>query len=124
MPMTTRFDLEAGVRYHTVTGELTIELIQAQLAETYAHPDFRTDQHSVWDIREAEIAVSPEEVHSLAVAVSEAFPGSEQVKAALVVSQDLHYGMSRMYQQVLEGESPHSVGVFREMDEALIWLEI
>ena len=122
MPMTTRFDLGAGVRYHTVTGELTVELIKAQLAETYAHPDFRTDQHAVWDIREAEISVTPEEVYGLAVAVSEAFHGSQEVKVALVVSQDLHYGMSRMYQQILNGESPHSVGVFRDMDDALAWL--
>ena len=123
MPMTTRFDLEAGVRFHTVTGELTIEIILAELSETYAHPDFRAGQHAVWDLTDANGSVSRKEIRSLAAAVRDAFPGAEQVRVAVIVSRDVHYGISRMYEQILDDDAPIRIGVFRDEDEALGWLD-
>ena len=123
MPMTTRFDLETGLRFHTITGEVTLEGIREWLMETYAHPDFKAGQHAVWDLTEAHGSVSRKEIRSLAAAVSEAFPGAEQVKVALIVSREVHYGISRMYEQILDEDAPIRIGVFRDRDEALIWLD-
>ena len=123
MPMTTRFDLEAGVRFHTVTGEVTLELIREWLMGTYAHPDFVAGQHAVWDLTEAQGSVSRKDIRCLAAAVKEAFPGAEQVKVALIVSRDVHYGISRMYEQILDDDAPIRIGVFRDQDAALNWLD-
>ena len=42
-------------------------------------------------------------------------------KLAIVVSQDLAFGMARMYQMLTEAHVP-SVQIFRDLDQAKAWL--
>ncbi len=46
----------------------------------------------------------------------------EGCRLAIVASEDLVYGMARMYEMQV-GALPPSVGVFRDMAEAEAWLE-
>jgi hypothetical protein len=120
--MTIEFDPEAGVRFHIVEGEVTVEMVRRWLGETYAHPEFNPDHHAIWDLREASGTISHGEIRALAAAVSESFPGRQRVRVALVVQRDLHYGLSRTYEQLLDEEGPVEIGVFRETAKALLWL--
>ena len=42
--------------------------------------------------------------------------------AAFVVSRDEHYGLVRMYEQLMDSRSSSKVMVFRDRDKALSWL--
>jgi hypothetical protein len=42
-------------------------------------------------------------------------------RRALVITNDVLFGMARMY-QLLKDESPDELQIFRNMDEALQWL--
>lgn len=42
-------------------------------------------------------------------------------KAAFVVSKEVHYGLSRMYQQLMK-DVDHQVDVFRDIEKAKKWL--
>lgn len=48
---------------------------------------------------------------------------SGENKAALIVSQDIDYGMSRMYQILMEDITPGEISVFKNIDEAEEWIE-
>ncbi len=41
-----------------------------------------------------------------------------------VVARDLDYGLTRMYQQLLESQSLGEVQVFRNFDKAVNWLSV
>ena len=43
-------------------------------------------------------------------------------KAALVVSPDLEFGMSRMYQMMMEGATSSKVEIFKDTNEAQEWI--
>lgn len=43
-------------------------------------------------------------------------------RLALVLSKDLAFGMARMYQMLTESTTKN-VGVFRDIDEANVWLQ-
>jgi hypothetical protein len=45
-------------------------------------------------------------------------------KRAFVVSSDLHYGLSRMFATYREISSGQTTMVFRDMREAIAWLEL
>ena len=50
-------------------------------------------------------------------------PYGTGARRALVVTNDLVFGMARMY-QILSDESPDEFEIFRKLDDALLWLEI
>ena len=44
-------------------------------------------------------------------------------RAALVVSDNFDYGMSRMYQMMMEGSTSSEVVVFKDINKAKEWIE-
>jgi hypothetical protein len=44
------------------------------------------------------------------------------MKTALVVSNRIHYGIARMYEQNLEATSKSEIMVFRDLESAIQWI--
>lgn len=123
MDVTTRVDQESNCRYHTIQGEITLVRLRNVLAGVYAHPDFRPDSSSLWDLREATTRhISASEVQSIAGMVKKHWGTRGNPRSALVVSTDLDYGMARMYELLMEGDIAPEVRVFRDLEEAEDWL--
>jgi hypothetical protein len=77
---------------------------------------------SLWDMSEAEITLSEEEIKALSALVGANWGKSGAVKSAIVVSEDLAYGLARMYQAHLSGSAPSPVLITRDLQEARRWL--
>lgn len=122
MPITTHIDSETGDRTHTATGNLTVENVQATLSEVYTRPDFRSDAAALWDLREATGDFPTEDVRHLVDFVTKLVGDGDQGKVAIVVSSDLGFGMSRMYETILGGQTRKPMKVFRDLDDAQSWL--
>jgi hypothetical protein len=106
----------------TVIGIPTIEeLIHA--FENFMKHD--VTPYLLWDFTDADLSQitqkGMEEI--IAVAKSKAHL-RKNGRTALVVSQDLSFGLSRMYETLSKiREHPISHFVFRDMDKALTWLK-
>jgi hypothetical protein len=123
MEITTRIDGENNLRTHAVKGVINVRELKGKMEKYYKSPEYDPDMNSLWDLSGADFRdVKPEHVRSLAEMVSRSWGGTGS-KAALVVSQDLGYGLSRMYEMLLSGISSSNVMVFRSTDEAGKWLE-
>jgi hypothetical protein len=123
MAIETRIDRSADIRIHTASGELTFDELRATLQALYSSPDFRPEQHVLWDLREAVLTrFSLAEVRDIADLVAEHRGTADPARAALVVSRDVDYGMARMFEQVLAGGSETNVRVFRDLQEAMAWI--
>ena len=55
-------------------------------------------------------------VQSIMEFVSRQWGLAGKSKAAFVVAHDLDFGMSRMYQALMEGATASKIAVFRDMD--------
>jgi hypothetical protein len=121
MKLETQIDTEVGIRRHRVTGPLDTGAIADALRELRARPDYDPSLPALWDLRDAEIDVSAEEVRRLADVV--AGLGRLPVRTALVVSRPAAYGLARMYDQLVESKAFREGAVFYSLEEALAWLD-
>ena len=121
MELTTTFSAEYDLRVHTSRGELVLEELLETLRSLYESPEFRPEQNSLWDVREARLeGLSSDQVKRIGDLVSGHWGKQAAPKSALVASKDLAFGLARMYEARLESRG--QVRVFREMEEALSWL--
>jgi len=122
MPIETEYDAKAGLRIHTVSGDFSFDELRETLETLYSHPGFDPDADSLWDLRRAKVDFSAKDVRVLAEFVATNWGGGGQSRAVIVASKDFEFGMARMYQAVLEDQTPNPVRVFREIDQAKRWL--
>ena len=117
MPVNHRIDESLGIVFTTYWGVVTVEEIRAARPELLGHPGFEASVGQLADCREVtELQLSADDIRSLADFVSSKGGG----RRAIVVSTNLVFGMSRMYELWLaEGDG---VQVFRDLAEARAWL--
>jgi hypothetical protein len=123
MAVTTKIDPETGIREHTVTGPLDLRALITALKKVYSMPEFRSEMNVIWDLREADLsAFSSEDIRQVREYVGRHWGVEGTSRAALVVTSDLGYGLTRMYEILLESRTASEVHVFRDYDEALRWV--
>ena len=123
MPITTSVEPATGARLHEVTGYLNLEELGGTLTKIYESDDFDPDQDVLWNLLKANLsAFSVDDIRQVTQLVKDNWGASDKSRAALVVARDLDFGLTRMYQQLLEGQSSGEVRIFRNVDEAIEWL--
>ena len=123
MKILTEINTKINLRTHIIKGAIDIVKITGYLKELYSSSDFNSEMNVIWDLREADFSsISSKEVKSLMEYVGKRWGKSGNNKAALIVSQDLDYGMSRMYQILMEGVTPSQISIFKDINEAKEWM--
>ncbi len=123
MAVTTTLDTETGARTHVVTGELTPEELLEALGGVYARQDYRPGACALWDLRGAELhKFDKKDIRRVATFVTDKRGAPKGTCAALVVGRSLDFGLARMYEQMLVASTDVRVMVFRDIDEARVWL--
>jgi len=123
MAITTHIDVDARLRHHKVTGELSVTELRLALAEDYAKSDFSAEHNVVWDIREADVsAFTTQDINDVAAFVAEHWGGESTPRAAMVVASDFDFGLARMYEASVSDDRYRRVQVFRDMTEAVAWV--
>jgi hypothetical protein len=122
MPVETVVDKKIGLIIRTVTGELTFEDIKSAFEASLTHPEFYIDMHVIWDLQKADASkLNTQDVIRIARYFESQLKNCVDFKAAIVVSRDLEYGLSRMY-QVAVADLPPKIGIFRGLEDAKKWV--
>jgi len=125
MEISTEINKKKNIRSHIVRGAIDISELTEYLKEIYNSPDFDPEMNVFWDLRKADFSyVSSEDVWSFKRYVGNNWGTEGKSKAALVVSHDFDYGMSRMYQNMMDGETSSEIVVFRDIEKAKEWVEV
>lgn len=113
------FDEDKGVVCVTLEGRLTVRTIVAAVG-SLAH---RPRMHRLWDIRNADLSTLDfGAVWGMAEAMASLPPVHPDARIAIVAASDVQFGMSRMYEVLIEGRSPGTHRIFRDIEEAEAWL--
>ena len=123
MELSTEINKEKNIRYHVVTGAIDVHELINVLQAIYDARDFDPEMNVFWDLQNADSsAVSSDDVYTLQKYVSNKWGQGGYSRAALVVSREVDFGMSRMYQIMMEGNNPSKIKVFKDFHEAEQWL--
>jgi hypothetical protein len=122
MPISSKIDLDNDIKIFAATGKLTFDEAMLEVKKFYHHPI----KNVMWDLRNvSDLKFSTEEVVELA-GFDQRSESSSRIngKTAIVASQDLIYGLGRMFQSLSEFNAvPFTVMIFRSMEEAQEWIE-
>ena len=115
MPTTLHIDREAGIVYSTFYGDVdTAELVE-QVAAIRRHSDFDPQFRELIDASNVtSFDVSSDEVRDLAIQPAPFAPSARRV---LVASEDLVFGLARMF-QIFGGEQRPHFEVVRTLEQA------
>jgi hypothetical protein len=123
LEISIELDKEKNIRRHVVKGVIDVRELAEYLKGIYASSDSYTEMNVFWDLQTADFSsVSSEDVRSFMAYVSKIWGKRGKSKAALVVSSDLDFGLSRMYQILMEGATSNTVEVFKDKNEAAEWI--
>ncbi len=123
MPIEVTIDKGKDLVTRILTGQIAIEEIIAKLRETAALPDHHPGMKSLNDLREFVPDSTSTDVRRMAEYLLANAAEREGLRAAIVVSRTVDYGMSRMLQALADTPS-FSLAVFYDIDEAKQWLGV
>jgi hypothetical protein len=120
--MVTLFDLSAGIVTHIAQGELSLEEIESEFAARLLNPAFRPGLGVLWDLRGASLTgLTTRQIETLVEFNHERKDARGGGRAAIVVSQNLDYGIARVFQVYAE-DLPWETMVFQDLEEATTWV--
>jgi len=122
MGIDLRIDSDAGILYTTLRGAVTVNEIVDAFNRLFKSPDFRPGLSGLADTRESQFSSSQSDVRRLADLMIENRDRIGPSRTAIVVDSDIDYGMARMY-EVFAEQSMTETRVFKDIDQAMIWLK-
>ena len=123
--MDISIDIKSNVRCHRITGAIDIAELIDYLKGIYNSNDLDQEMDVLWDMRKADFTnLCTQDIQLFKQFVGKNWGRSGKSKAALVVDHDVGYGLSRMYEIMMESESLSTVQVFRGMEEAREWMKM
>ena len=122
MAITYAIDSALGVVFTKATGVLTDDDLVGHKQNLLRDPGFKPGMVELSDVRGVErLEVTPEGIRGFVTQDKADADRLRGFKLAIVASQDVVFGMARMY-QMLTAENPLNVNVFRDMEKARVWL--
>ena len=122
MEIRTEIDEEGGLRRHKITGRVTTSELVAALESLYSTFPRTEELSSLWDLTEAEVDLKADEVRALAELVTQNWGKTGRARSAIVVTEDLAFGLARMYESMVTARTSSPVRICRELDQAVAWL--
>lgn len=121
MPISYRIESDLGLLTVTATGEISDNDLQAYKTALMDDPNLHCVSREICDFREAMFSDSSLSMVDAARLHQGVFAAVGSTKCAVIVANDLLYGLVRMYTQCV-GRLGHEVLPFRGVREAREWL--
>jgi hypothetical protein len=120
MPVKVNVHPDTGIAHYSATGDLTREEVITVIGQVYGDPAFRAPWHSIWDLTGAKPVFTADELRQVVAYVQDHRP-EDAGRIAIVATEDLAFGMSRMY-EIFSSDLKVETRVFRHLDPAQRWL--
>ena len=121
MPASYKIDKERRLVMTSGTGVLTKEDIQGHMDRLLADPEFDPTFSQLVDFREiTAVEFGPEEVRQFA----QRKIYSSISRRAFLVTNDLQFGLARMFEIYRELNGETGIRVFRTFEEAMDWIVV
>ena len=111
-------------RLHTLSGEFDFDKLFDSLVGVYENKNFDPALNSVWDFTDVKgiEKIATDQIQKIVAYVSWKRDKYGGMRTAIVVSNRIHFGIARMYEQNLEASSKSEIMVFQDLKSALEWI--
>ena len=117
MPVTSYISRTHAIVLSRVHGAMSLEGLQQNQEWLLNEPDFSPDFRQVFDMSGMEnLETEGDEVRGLP------YIWGQNSRRAIIATDDLAFGMARMYQLISDKEHGGQLGVFRSLEKALEWV--
>ena len=107
----------------TINGKFDLSKFNVFYKQMVSHPDFSSGMNVIWDVRKADISkISQDEMRTVSGHIAQLTKKRGSGRGALVVSDDISFGVSRMGEMMTEKFVTVAVRVFRNMEDAEKWI--
>ena len=107
----------------TIQGKFDLDAFKDFYKKMVSHPDFSSGMSVIWDTRQADISqISQDDMRVISSHIAQLTKERGEGKGALVVSDDISFGVSRMGEMMTEKSVTVTVRVFRSMEDAEKWI--
>ena len=104
------------------SGALSFEEFAFVLETILTSKEYPVNINTIWDLREADFSSVDSQFWERIIEYRKEFTERNNCRSAMIVSKDLQYGMSRMFEITSEGNIPQQVRVFRDFSEGENWI--
>ena len=122
MPAILQYDAQKRILVVTVQGEVTM----AELAEVgekiSTSTTYPPNVNTLWDLRKADIGIFNKQIQQRLILLREQLRNRGRARLAMVVEDDLGFGLLRMY-AIHSEHLPQPIKVFKNYAEAQAWLQ-
>ncbi len=120
MPFDFFIDKEQHTLFWRAWGKITDEDLANNQDAIQSHPDYLCTLKQFNDLTGVDkVRITPKGLHRL----KQNRLGEQGNKLAIIVASDLLYGLGRMF-QMMDDLTPFDIRVFRNADDARLWLGI
>ena len=124
MPIIYKIVPDRKAAYIKAIGEVTVEDILLEGAKMFAQSEWENGFSILCDYREVtEFNIDTKQVRMIVEQDMKHDPMLDKSKCAVVATDDLVYGMSRMW-EILSADTRLTTEVFRDINDAINWLEL
>ena len=123
MEISTQIDRKRNVRIHRLIGPTSVPELEKISAGFYKSPDYDLGMNALWDLKDADFSsVTSSDIDSIVGLAKKLWGQGGKRKVALVVTKELDYGLSRMYEILMSEVTSDNIMVFKDYDKAEKWL--
>ena len=113
MEILTEINKKQNIRRHIVKGAIDLLYAIERMNELYNSPTFDPEMNFFWDLRKADLSdLSFENIRLFSDFVAKQWSTFGKIRVSIVVSRDLDFGLSRMFQMMTENSTTSEIGVF------------
>ena len=117
-----KYDQDRKILNISVSGKSDFNEFSSTLETITNSKDFPPNIRTVWDIRQADFSFANFQLVKEVVKIRSKFSKRSHCRSALVVSSNLQYGLSRMFEMLSDGKIQHKLRIFRDLEEGEKWL--
>lgn len=122
MAIDIKYDNRRKMLNVSVSGASDLNEITLALEKITNSTEYPPNIRAVWDIRKADATYVNFQFIKEIVKIRSQFSKLDNCCAALIVSSNVQYGLSRMFQIISEDKFPHQLMIFRSYEEGEQWL--
>lgn len=122
MPIESEVDVATRLVVHRCLDRVTMRDIMQAFDRITTHPDYRPGMNVLWDLRDAVLAATPEELQTLVTHVAlERNKHGTAYRLAVVATESMQLMLADIF-KALATPLTFQVQVFRNPDKARRWL--
>lgn len=121
--METSIDRKRGFITARLSGSQTRATLEAAFNELVQHRAFDPSLNRLWDVRTAGLGkLNSDDLRCIRGFIRGRPEDAGTARVAVLVSEDVDYGIGNMFRLMSEGVLPVNIRAFRDLDEAEAWV--